>query len=192
MYERAKATPDNIARPHEYTTSPPLPSPSYVIDPNGNQWSYSPASWTETNDYIVYVHGWNVSYYEAINNADTTFKRLWQRGYRGRFASMYWPTYVGITTINPSEYRAWLFGESLKRYVNTLPAGYTKNLMAHSMGNIVAGSALRKGMAVANYVMLNAAVPASCYDDSALLQQPYGLSPDNDSDQPTLALAYKK
>ncbi len=33
------------------------------------------------------------------------------------------------------------------------------------MGNIVAGSALRDGLQVDNYALLNAAVPAACYDE---------------------------
>jgi hypothetical protein len=192
MYERAKATPDNISNPHESTTTPASPSVSYILDPNGNQWHYPPLSWTEAKDYIVFVHGWNTTYDSARGfYADTMFKRLWQRGYKGRFAALYWPTLVGGTTYNESEYRAWFFGESLKQYVDGLPAEYTKHLIAHSMGNIVGGSALRKGMKVANYALIDAAVPASCYDSNTALQQSYGNSPDNDSDQPTQALAYK-
>jgi pimeloyl-ACP methyl ester carboxylesterase len=192
MYERANATPDNIARPHDSTTTPAAPSTSYVLDPYNNQWEYPPLSWTESKDYIVFVHGWNTSYDSARTFfADTMFKRLWQRGYKGRFAALYWPTLVGLNTYNESEYRAWFYGESLKQYVHSLPGGYMKNLVAHSMGNIVSGSALRKGMSIANYALVNAAVPASCYDPNPALQQPYGNSPDNDPDQPTQALAYK-
>ena len=32
------------------------------------------------------------------------------------------------------------------QFVNNLPTGYTRNVVAHSMGNVVAGSALKKGM----------------------------------------------
>ena len=38
--------------------------------------------------------------------------------------------------------------------------------MAHSMGNILVGSALREGANVRNYALMNAAIPAECYDDS--------------------------
>lgn len=193
MYERAKATPDAITNPHESKTTPSTPSVGYVLDPNNNQWEYPTVSWTEAKDYIVFVHGWNTTYDSARGFfADTMFKRLWQRGYKGRFAAMYWPTLIGGTTYNESEYRGWFFGESLKQYVNGLPGDFTKHLIAHSMGNIVGGSALRKGMSVSNYALIDAAVPASCYDPNTSLQQSsYGNSPDNDTDQSTLDLAYK-
>ena len=40
-------------------------------------------------------------------------------------------------------------------------------LKAHSMGNIVTGSALHRGLTVDNYILLQAAVPAGCYDTSS-------------------------
>jgi hypothetical protein len=101
---------------------------------------------------------------------------------------------LALGTFNDSEYRAWKFGESLKQYVSSLPTGYTKNLVAHSMGNIVAGSALQKGMVIQNYALLNAAVPAMCYDTSTSLYQSGALwkstTPDGDTDAGTRALGY--
>jgi hypothetical protein len=191
MYERAKATPENISNPHESTTTPTVPVVSYVLDPNGYSWSYPATSWTATNDYVVFVHGWDVTYDSARTYfAETTFKRLWQRGYKGRVAALYWPTLTGLTTYNESEYRAWFFAQSLKQYVDNLPTDFTKNVIAHSLGNMVAGSALRKGMSIQTYAMIDAAVPASCYDNNPDLQI-VGNSPDSDTDEFTLALAYK-
>jgi len=64
----------------------------------------------------------------------------------------YWNNTTGIDPINAylalyneSEYIAWKSGKSLKQYVNNLPAGYARNVVAHSMGNIVTGSALKGG-----------------------------------------------
>ncbi len=143
-------------------------------------------------EYLIAVHGWNVSYDSArVFFAETTFKRLWQRGYRGLFAAFYWPTLVGDFTFNESESRAWNYGRALQQYVDSIPADYTKALMAHSMGNVVSGSALQKGLHVSNYVMLNAAAPASCYDNNPNIRQNFGNTPDNDLDQATLQLAYK-
>lgn len=191
MYERANGT-GTIVAPHESTSTPQTPSVGYELDLNNGQWEYPTVSWSESKEYIVFVHGWNTEYESArALFADTMFKRLWQRGYKGRFAALYWPTLVGLNTYNESEYKAWFYGESLKKYVDDLPETYTKNLVAHSMGNVVGGSALRKGMNVETYAMINAAVPASCYDPDPTLQQSYGNSPDNDLDQSTLALAYK-
>jgi hypothetical protein len=61
----------------------------------------------------------------------------------------------------------------LKHYVeNDLPAGYTKNVVAHSMGNMVVTSALyprgsTPGMTCQNVILMQAAVPASCFDAGA-------------------------
>lgn len=195
MYERAKArsNPVDIPNPQDSTSIPALPSVDYVLDPWNNQWDYPSVSWTEAKDYIVFVHGWNTSYEDArVLFAESMFKRLWQRGFKGRFAALYWPTLVGPATFNESEYRAWIFGESLKKYMASLPGDYSKNLVGHSMGNVVGGSALRKGMGVRNYAMIDAAVPASCYDENNTLHQSFGNeSPDHDTDAATLALAYK-
>ena len=90
--------------------------------------------------------------------------------YDAVFSSAF-PPYPGLFTFNNSEYRAGKSGESLKQFVTQLPRGYTRNVVAHSMGNFVAGEALRNGMSVLNYVMLNAAVPALCYDDNPNLRQ---------------------
>ncbi len=49
--------------------------------------------------------------------------------------------------------------------------GQKVNIMAHSMGNIVVGSALGFGSTINNYALMNAAIPAECYDDSSDLRQ---------------------
>ena len=157
----------------------------------------------ETKTYIIYVHGWRWSPEKTNNRTETVFKRLWHLGYKGRLAALRWPTFyggtddddrepAGIFTYNNSEYRAWKSGESLKLYVNQLPTGYTRHVVAHSMGNIVAGAALKNGMSVANYIMLNAAVPAMCYDESASLRQLNWnyTTPNTDPDAGTRSLAY--
>lgn len=158
MFERGAATPDEerggegISFPHTFENDPPEPQMGWTPDPNNNPFEDDPASWTESKQYIVFVHGWNMDYNGAQNFAETMFKRLWQRGYKGRFAFLRWPTFTGLSTYNNSEYRAWKCGESLKQYVSSLPSGYSKSLIAHSMGNIVAGSALQKGLSVPNCV----------------------------------------
>lgn len=187
----------------------------------------------ETPQSIVFVHGWNMSPVGSRNFAETMFKRIWHRGFRGRFGYFRWNTDwsdafdkvpgVGeaaeayFADYNKSEYEAWRNGASqLKTFVEKLPKKYTRNIAAHSMGNIVAGSALAKGMKVTNYAMLQAALPASCLDDRAILQQnlpvshsvslnfwgiPVPLptsitvwdqaSPDGDADPLTQKLAYR-
>ena len=60
----------------------------WETDPNGKAYDEGmPLSWQETKQYIVFVHGWNMSYEGSQNFAETMFKRLWQRGYKGRFGT---------------------------------------------------------------------------------------------------------
>jgi hypothetical protein len=150
------------------------------------------------------------------------FKRIWWRGFKGRFAAVRWDTYYNsadhgwvpyagqtidayLGKYNDSEHNAWLTGPALKAFVDNLPSSYTKNVVAHSMGNVVTGSALEQGMSVTTYALLNAAVPASCYDeDERLKQSPATVTvaglpvylwnqetPDDDPDPTTKALAYR-
>ena len=171
----------------------------------------------ETNQTIVFVHGWNQSPDGASNFAETMFKRLWNRGFKGRYAAVRWNTHwssafnnvpgIGQTLsayladYNDSEHEAWLAGEALKSFVISLP-GATKNVIAHSMGNVVVGGALRRGMTIDNYALLHGAVPASCYDTGSYLEQPqapgaFGYTywdmrtPDDDLGPLTRGLAYR-
>lgn len=191
------------------------------VDISGkNQWSpvsFEPNS-NEKQQAIIFVHGWNVSPEGASITAETMFKRLWHRGFNGRYAAVHWNTdwsstfnsvpHIGQTldaylaNYNDSEHEAWLAGEALKNFVATLPANYSKNMVAHSMGNIVVGSALRHHMGVDNYALLHGAVPASCYDESTYLEQSqvpgaFGYrywdtrTPDDDPDPATRVLAYR-
>jgi Bacterial TSP3 repeat/Alpha/beta hydrolase of unknown function (DUF900) len=185
-----------------------------------NQWSpvsFEPDS-KEKQQAIVFVHGWNVSPEGASITSETMYKRLWHRGFSGRFVAVRWDTYwssnfdhvpgVGQTLdaylakFNDSEHNAWLSGQAVKGLVANLPANYSKNFIAHSMGNVVVGSALRYGMVLDNYVLLHGAVPASCYDTADRLEQMPALgafgytywnskTPDDDVDSVTRFLAYR-
>lgn len=212
MYERAVATTGGprsengvdytIPLPYSYVGPDPsnIAQPIMGWEPNtlGHPYQPDPA---ETKTYLIYVHGWRWSPAKANNRTETVFKRLWHLGYKGRLSALRWPTFyggpddgddwiAGLSTYNDSEYRAWKSGESLKQYVNQLPSDYTRSVVAHSMGNIVTGSALRKGMSVVNYVLLNAAVPAMCYDESTSLHQWNYVTPNDDPDNGTKDMAY--
>ena len=41
----------------------------------------------ETNDFVLFVHGWNMQHYEKSRWTETMFKRLWWQGYMGHVAS---------------------------------------------------------------------------------------------------------
>jgi hypothetical protein len=44
------------------------------------------------NDYILFVHGWNLELREQTADAETAFKRLYWQGYKGEFGTYQWPT----------------------------------------------------------------------------------------------------
>ncbi|HEY0257728.1 MAG TPA: hypothetical protein VGC39_09820, partial [Candidatus Methylacidiphilales bacterium] len=187
--------------------------------------------WDEAHQGIVFVHGWNMSPNGSRTFAEDMFKRLWHRGYKGRFCYFRWATGAGpfvdddspptlvteidgyLANYNTSEYTAWHTGAALDAFIaGAVPRGYTKNLAAHSMGNIVVGSGFLNGLHVDHYAMLQAAVPSCCYDTSTSRQQTtpttvaYDIAgftlnvtlwgggnhtPDDDPDSATSALAYR-
>ncbi|HEU0047799.1 MAG TPA: alpha/beta hydrolase, partial [Nitrososphaera sp.] len=168
MYERASATPDPLT---------PLPYQSASSTFDESDINYSPdvsprfeQPEDETPQCLVFVHGWAMSYDDSINFSETMFKRLWWQGYKGRFAAFRWATQTSATSYNTSEWLAWKYGKSLLNYVDNylkhqMP-DYTMNIAAHSMGNIVAGSALKRGLTIDEYILMEAAIPSGCYNDS--------------------------
>lgn len=101
--------------------------------------------------YILHVHGWNMERWDKDRFAETMFKRLYWQGYRGRFGSFRWPTFERwpyhekACSYDKSEEQAWRSGEGLRNLLVGLNAQYPGQvrLTAHSMGNVVAGEALR-------------------------------------------------
>jgi pimeloyl-ACP methyl ester carboxylesterase len=168
MYERAKAQPENIVAP--YDLNPPFTGPvNYVPDPNGHEFQ---KPWDQSEQCVVFVHGWNMSYDDYISFSEIMFKRLWQQGYKGHFAAFRWDTRKSDGPFDTGEYnwsenRAFVYGTALNSLVTNLSGSYTVSIVGHSMGNIVCGEALRKGMRVRNYLLMEAAIPMSCYDTNA-------------------------
>jgi hypothetical protein len=124
----------------------------------------------ENNQYVLYVHGWNMAGWEKDRWAETVFKRLWWQGYKGRVGCFQWPTYTGTLTYDASELRAWRSGQSLSNRITTLNASYSGQVrvLAHSMGNVVMGEALRlfTSQVVHTYIAAQAAMSAHCYDNT--------------------------
>ncbi len=141
----------------------------------------------ETKDYIVQVHGWNMSPGDKSAYGDTAFKRLWHLGFKGRFGYFQWPTFyfTEASTVNgvnapppshydASEYRAWKSAVALRALLDKLDSMESNKfhgkvrMVAHSMGNVVAGEALRlQGARIHSYVASQAAIAGSCYDPNA-------------------------
>jgi probable HAF family extracellular repeat protein len=136
----------------------------------------------EERKYILYVHGWNMQPWEKNRFAETMFKRLYWQGYKGRFGIFCWPTTYAFepplsaildgTNYDRGEWTAWRAAAPLKNLLVNLHSDYSNQVyvMAHSMGNVVTGEALRlatqqgSGQLVSTYVASQAAVPAHCYD----------------------------
>jgi len=133
---------------------------------------------------LVFVHGWNMEVWEKERYAETAFKRLWWSGYNGNFVLFSWPCTNGFssnldavtspTNYDRGEFSAWRSAECLRQFLEDCSVRYGGRLylLAHSMGNIVTGEALRlqwlkHGPALAKvYVASQAAVSAHCYDGS--------------------------
>jgi len=139
-------------------------------------------------DYIFFVHGWRMRPRERKDFANTTFKRLYWSGYKGKFGFLSWPTgwlwkpshlpinyQVFVTLISDlqnygrSEAVARRVGWKLAHTLREIRARQTNvYLMAHSMGNVVVSEALRKysGLNIKHYVPMQAATAANAYNVS--------------------------
>jgi uncharacterized membrane protein len=127
-------------------------------------------------DYVLMVHGWNMSPFDKEYVGDTAFKRLFWQGFNGRFGLFRWPTFYFTGSLPPihhfdaSEHRAWASSLGLLSLINQLNStsfSARVRLVGHSMGNVVAGEALRRsqsGQVVHTYIASQAAISAHCYD----------------------------
>jgi alpha-tubulin suppressor-like RCC1 family protein len=143
------------------------------------QYSYDAAQDSKV-PYIVFVHGWNMQPWDKDVFSNTAFKRLYWQGFGGRFGAFRWPTGNGFKgtlwdamfdghNFDRSEHTAWHSGAGLLDKLRGLNSQYPGKvyLLAHSMGNIVAGEALRlanRELVVNTYVASQAAVSAHAYD----------------------------
>ena len=165
MYQTSNATPtDGFASPLQNTAATPnYPIFEYSIE------SGFEAAWDEKTNVTVFIHGWRTPAEGARMAAEIMFKRLWWEGYQGRFVYFRWPTLTGLYTYSDSELRAWKYGESLQSFLGSddIPNGYRKNVVAHSLGNVVVGGAIKRGASMDTYVAMQAAIPAGCYDTNS-------------------------
>jgi hypothetical protein len=152
-----------------------------ALMPFASAFQYTAPQDTNT-PYILFVHGWNMATWDKDRFAETAYKRLYWQGYQGKFGSFRWPTYFDFPlgdlapqAFNPrnfdnSESNAWASAVGLLNKLTGLNAQYPGHvyLMAHSMGNVVAGEALRlaTNQIVNTYVAMQGAVSAHAYDAS--------------------------
>ena len=149
--------------------------------PESTQTFASPVSDCE-KDYVLFVHGYNMEEFEKQRWLETTYKRLYWQGYRGRVGGFSWPCSfgkVGHLFYDISELRAWQSADFLRAHLEGLRnRGYNVHILAHSQGNVVASEALRQWAEsnasselplISTYLASQAAYPASAYDQSAPL-----------------------
>ena len=163
-----------------------IPDPWVNSTPPAQTWVWDPFNWPYSEDpqvsekTAIFIHGWRMTYNEYLSWSQTSYKRLWHQGFKGKFYSFRWVTFApSVFTYNDSEYRAWLCGPTLASWVNGLPNAGRRSVFAHSMGNVIVGAALRAGMSVQRYGLCNAAMASMAYDSSpglkidALTGQPW-------------------
>ena len=141
-----------------------------TLDPSKSGTFGAPTA-DEEKDMVLYVHGYNMQEFEKQRWLETTYKRLWHLGYKGRVGAFTWPCAQSSVPFDQSEEKAWQAGAQLLALLNTLKSqGYHVHLLGHSQGNVVIGEALRQAgpnSAVATtYIASQAAIPAHCYDAS--------------------------
>ena len=188
LYQRSYGKPrqGSVAwkKPNEYN---PYREPVVSIAPLDDvQFEQLP---DETSDTIVLVHGIHAvdvtAEQQAINRytrmASTTFKRLWWQGFKGRFGFYKWEAH-NLVLFNESEYRAWKSGRGLAAFLHQLP-GQNKNIWSFSQGTVVGSSAIRDYGATPNaLIVMQAAIPAVCYDDNPALNVFPNALPDTVAD----------
>lgn len=169
MYDRFSAgDADGVAVSPDFR---PDPFPQTVAQADGGTLQFF-----GRENYVLLVHGWNMRIWEKECFAETMFKRLWWQGYRGRCGLFRWQTYTldhsggwQIANYDASEFNAWKSALALKRLLETLSLSHPGQVrvLAHSMGNVVTGEALRlcgTNSIVRTYLAMQGAFPAHCYD----------------------------
>jgi hypothetical protein len=146
----------------------------------------------QADDYFLFVHGWSMDNPSRTAFAETSFKRLWWNGFKGRSGMFSWPTdkttdYIAWDLLadadnyRRSEFAAYRSGESLRALMEDLTdQGKNVHVLAHSMGGIVASEALRL-QSVSNQplkkiaesvTLTQAAMSADAFDPSAPQRNP--------------------
>ena len=133
----------------------------------------APTNWPDAdrNDkHFVFVHGYNVNPQQSEAWAAELFKKLFWSGSNAKFSAFAWYGYqsqIALASLTP-DYQinlvnAFATSHSLKQFLDLLSG--EKTVAAHSMGNVIMGSAMHDwGCRPANYIMFNAAAAKECYD----------------------------
>jgi hypothetical protein len=132
---------------------------------------------------LVHIHGFNWGGDEIPAGHSEIFKRLFQMGCNARYIGVSWFGDQGTLDLtgssldyNENVINAFISAGYVQGALGAL-AGPLTSVFAHSLGNMVASSAIvDHGWDVLNYFMLNAAVPTEAYigeqDDRRMMVHP--------------------
>ena len=129
--------------------------------------------------YLLYLHGYNVNYNEAVTWNKVVFRRLYWSGYRGNFIGITWHGDEYALVFDPNVHNAMETSPSVMRFIkntvqdtwNISPSNI--NIAAHSLGNLVMWDALRlfkhkySGKAAKTAISIEAAVWQETFWDEA-------------------------
>lgn len=131
---------------------------------------------------FVFVHGFNSSEEGARGWNAEVFKRLYQSGSRAMFTAVTWEGDETPGILPPGAYyhadviNAFQTASALASQVAALPG--EKYVAAHSLGNMVASSAIvDHGLNLTRYFMINAAVAMEAYVPTFQYPEEIAISP---------------
>lgn len=120
-----------------------------------------------TDGDFVHVHGYNVNAEDSRGEQAEAFKRLYWSGSKAKFWGITWYGYdsqmqkfcIGMRSPNyhVNVRNAYNAGILLKDFANGKGLG-NATFMAHSLGNMVVSTAIKKGLKYSRYLMVNAAL----------------------------------
>jgi hypothetical protein len=124
-----------------------------------------------SGNMLVFIHGFSVTANDARGWNAEMFKRLYQAGSHAMFTGIDWQgdDHPWFDLTGHSDYydnvkNAFMTASNFNVAVSALP-GQHKYVVAHSLGNMVASSAVKDfGLSVDKYLALNAAVATEAYD----------------------------
>ncbi len=174
FYDRVGVSwPEDLRPPWTYIGTPPSPELHAEPEPMGIPFQ---RPWYETDDIIVWVHGWipqDPENYQRtlVFSFETMWKRLWHQGFRGRVIHFRWPTVKKhqMFGLYISEYRGYKSAPALLDFVETLPADKRIHITTHSLGGVLLMEAIKLGLDVEEALFQVSAVPAESFDSNESL-----------------------
>ncbi|WP_432823271.1 transglutaminase domain-containing protein [Trichloromonas sp.] len=123
----------------------------------------------EQNNNLIHVHGYNVNDQDARGEQAEIFKRFYWSGSKVKFWGItwfgwdsQWPIVERSPNYHVNVRHAFNTGRLLKEFVAAQGLDEA-TIFGHSLGNMVISSAIREGMTIGRYLMVNPAVAEEAY-----------------------------